>query len=255
LLDQEMDGFINWLLSTLEDEPGWLANSDSSISEDQHLSHCPGSSSVNPDIMPLDHNCALPQFLPVLESMRSNTAEGDATMDLGTRAGLEGTSQELEQNSSSPTAVAVDAEPQFVPGAIMQAREQVLKEMRGKIRSKQSAQARNKSYVNVLESRMAACTARNRILERRVQQLQRRNRLLFRQLRELQATARQITLTGTERSYYLVMAMSYFTPFDTINSSVPQLGYLVETLNLVPTDVQQDAELENPSLLGSLSVM
>lgn len=82
-----MDDFISSLLSPLEDESNRLnylpANSDSSISEDQHLSHCLGSNFASRDIVQVDHNYSLHQDWPVLESVRSDTAEGDVTIELG----------------------------------------------------------------------------------------------------------------------------------------------------------------------------
>ncbi|NWR42078.1 CR3L3 protein, partial [Regulus satrapa] len=108
LLDKEMDDFISSLLSPLEDEPDGLsylpANSESSISEDQHLSHCLGSNFTRRDIVQVDHNYSLHQDWPVLESVRSDMAEGDVTIELG----------------DSPIAVAVEDELQLVPGDVVQ---------------------------------------------------------------------------------------------------------------------------------------
>ncbi|NWT98054.1 CR3L3 protein, partial [Urocynchramus pylzowi] len=116
LLDKEMDDFISSLLSPLEDEPDRLsylpANNDSSISEDQHLSHCLGSNFASRDIVQVDHNYSLHQDWPTLESVRSDVT-GDVTIELGT-------SEALEQSTSSPVAVAVEDEPQLVPGAMVQ---------------------------------------------------------------------------------------------------------------------------------------
>lgn len=87
LLDKEMDDFISSLLSPLEDEPDRLsylpANNDSSISENQHLSHCLGHDFASRDIVQVDHNYSLHQEWPVLESVRSDMAEGDVTIELG----------------------------------------------------------------------------------------------------------------------------------------------------------------------------
>ncbi|NXF99650.1 CR3L3 protein, partial [Sakesphorus luctuosus] len=230
LLDKEMDDFISSLLSPLEDEPGTLdylpASSDSSISEDQHLSHCPGSNFANRDIVQVDHNYSLHR--PVLESVRSDMSEGDVTIDL------------VEQSSSFPVAVAVDAEPQLMPGTIVQvltvmpsdfpelvlteeekqllkkegvtlptclpltkAEEQVLRKVRRKIRNKQSAQdsrRRRKIYVDGLENRVAVCTAQNHELEKKVQQLQKQNMSLLRQLWKLQTLVRRSTPKTTKRT-------------------------------------------------------
>ncbi|NXH53597.1 CR3L3 protein, partial [Rhabdornis inornatus] len=233
LLDKEMDDFISSLLIPLEDEPDRLsylpANNDSSISEDQHLSHCLGSNFAIQDIVQVDHNYSL-QDWPALESVRSGMAEGDVTIELG---------KALEQNTSSPVAVAVEDEPQLVPGAIVQvlasmhsdfpelvlteeekqllekegvtlptclpltkAEERVLRKVRRKIRNKQAAQdsrRRRKIYVDGLENRVAACTAENHELEKKVQQLQKQNMSLLRQLQKLQALVRRSTPKTTRR--------------------------------------------------------
>ncbi|NXB73681.1 CREB3 protein, partial [Donacobius atricapilla] len=223
LLDKEMDDFISSLLSPLEDEPDRLsylpANNDSSISEDQHLSYSLGSSLANRDIVQVDHNYSLHQDWPALESVRSDMAEGDST--------------------SSLIAVAVENEPQLVPGAIVQvltpmpsdfpelvlteeekqllekegvtlptclpltkAEERVLRKVRRKIRNKQAAQdsrRRRKIYVDGLENRVAACTAENHELEKKVQQLQKQNMSLLGQLQKLQALVRQSAPKTTRR--------------------------------------------------------
>ncbi|KAM6110104.1 cyclic AMP-responsive element-binding protein 3 [Phoenicopterus ruber ruber] len=253
LLDKEMDDFITSLLSPFEDAPGTLqgylhADSDSGISEDQHLSHSPGSdfasSPRSSDIVQVDHNYSLHQDWSVLESVKSETAEGDVSIDLGTWMGLEGTSEALEQSSGFPIAVAVDAGPQLVPGAIVQsnfpelvlteeerqllekegvslptclpltkAEERVLKKVRRKIRNKQSAQdsrRRKKIYVDGLENRVAACTAQNHELEKKVQLLQKQNTSLLEQLRKLQALVRQSTTkTTTAKTCTMVMVLSF----------------------------------------------
>ncbi|NXK61103.1 CREB3 protein, partial [Sylvietta virens] len=215
LLDKEMDDFITSLLSPLEDDPDKLsylpAKNDSSISEDQHLSDSFGSTFASQDIVQVDHNYSLHQDWPALESVRSDMAEGDST--------------------SSLIAVAVEDEPQLVPGAVVQvltpmpsdfpdlvlteeekqllekegvtlptclpltkAEERVLRKVRRKIRNKQAAQdsrRRRKIYVDGLENRVAACTAENHELEKKVQQLQKQNMSLLRQLQKLQALVRR----------------------------------------------------------------
>ncbi|NWQ99066.1 CREB3 protein, partial [Paradoxornis webbianus] len=235
LLDKEMDDFISSLLSPLEDGPDRLsylpANNDSSISEDQHLSHSLGSNFTSRDIVQVDHNYSLHQDWPALESVRSDMAEGDVTIELGT-------SKALEQSTSSIIAVAVEDEPQLVPGAIVQvltlmpvepklvlteeekqllekegvtlptclpltkAEERVLRKVRRKIRNKQAAQdsrRRRKIYVDGLENRVAACTAENHELEKKVQQLQKQNMSLLRQLQKLQALVRRSAPKTTRR--------------------------------------------------------
>ncbi|NXD93547.1 CR3L3 protein, partial [Chaetorhynchus papuensis] len=283
LLDKEMDDFISSLLSPLEDEPDRLsylpANSDSSISEDQHLSHCLGSNFASRDIVQVDHNYSLHQDWPVLESVRSDMAEGDVTIELG----------------DSPIAVAVEDESQLVPGAIVQvltpmpsdfpelvlteeekqllekegvtlptclpltkAEERVLRKVRRKIRNKQAAQdsrRRRKIYVDGLENRVAACTAENHELEKKVQQLQKQNMSLLRQLQKLQALVRRSAPKTTRRktcimivvlSFCLVLSPSIHLP----GSVEPQreLKVLSRQIREFPNqgapDVQHNTELE-----------
>ncbi|NXP65792.1 CR3L3 protein, partial [Chloropsis cyanopogon] len=283
LLDKEMDDFISSLLSPLEDEPDRLsylpANNDSSISEDQRLSHCLGSNFASRDIVQVDHNYSLHQDWPALESVRSDMAEGDVTIELG----------------DCPIAVAVEDEPQLVPGAIVQvltpmpsdfpelvlteeekqllekegvtlptclpltkAEERVLRKVRRKIRNKQAAQdsrRRRKIYVDGLENRVAACTAENHELEKKVQQLQKQNMSLLRQLQKLQALVRQSAPKTTRRktctmivvlSFCLVLSPSIRSP----GSVEPQreLKVLSRQIREFPNqgalDVQHDTELE-----------
>ncbi|NWY18231.1 CR3L3 protein, partial [Aphelocoma coerulescens] len=283
LLDKEMDDFISSLLSPLEDEPDRLsylpANSDSSISEDQHLSHCLGSNFASQDVVQVDHNYSLHQDWPVLESVRSDMAVGDVTIELG----------------DSPIAVAVEDESQLVPGAIVQvltpmpsdfpelvlteeekqllekegvtlptclpltkAEERVLRKVRRKIRNKQAAQdsrRRRKIYVDGLENRVAACTAENHELEKKVQQLQKQNTSLLRQLQKLQALVRRSAPKTTRRktctmivvlSFCLVLSPSIHSP----GSVEPQreLKVLSRQIREFPNhgapDVQHSTELE-----------
>ncbi|NWV76276.1 CR3L3 protein, partial [Dasyornis broadbenti] len=263
LLDKEMDDFISSLLSPLEDEPDRLsylpANNDNSISEDQHLSHCLGSNFASRDIVQVDHNYSLHQDWPVLESVRSDMAEGDVTIELGT-------SKALEQSTSSLIAVAVEDEPQLMPGAIVQvltpmpvdaslffcsqlvlteeekqllekegvtlptclpltkAEERILRKVRRKIRNKQAAQdsrRRRKIYVDGLENRVAACTAENRELEKKVQQLQKQNISLLRQLQKLQALVRRSTPKTTRRKTCTMIVVLSFCLFLSPNIRLP----------------------------------
>ncbi|NXU21025.1 CR3L3 protein, partial [Pardalotus punctatus] len=287
LLDKEMDDFISSLLSPLDDEPDKLsylpANNDSSVSENQHLSHCLGSNFASRDIVRVDHNYSLHQDWPVLESVRSDMAEGDVTIELG----------------DSPIAVAVEDESQLVPGAIVQvlapmpvdpssdfpelvlteeekqllekegvtlptclpltkAEERILRKVRRKIRNKQAAQdsrRRRKIYVDGLENRVAACTAENHELEKKVQQLQKQNMSLLRQLQKLQALVRWSTPKTTRSktctmivvlSFCLVLSPSIRSP----GSEEPQqeLKVLSRQIREFPTqgapDMQHDTELE-----------
>ncbi|KAM8792780.1 cyclic AMP-responsive element-binding protein 3-like [Eudromia elegans] len=253
LLNKEMDAFISSLLSPFVDEPGPLpgyspADSDSGISEDQSLSRSPGSDSASSprssDIVQCDHNYSLHQDGPVLESVRSEVAEGDVSIDLELWTGLETPVETLEEDSAFPFAVAVDAGPQYVSGATMQfdfpelilteeerqllekegvslptslpltkAEERLLKKVRRKIRNKQSAQdsrRRKKIYVDGLENRVAACTAQNHELQKKVQLLQKQNMSLLEQLRKLQALVRQSTTkTTTASTCIMVLVLSF----------------------------------------------
>ncbi|NXO65208.1 CR3L3 protein, partial [Phainopepla nitens] len=283
LLDKEMDDFISSLLNPLEDEPDRLsylpANNDSSISEDQHLSHCLGSNFASQDIVQVDHNYSLHQDWPALESVRSEMAEGDVTIELG----------------DSPIAVAVEDEGQLVPGALVQvltpmpsdfpelvlteeekqllekegvalptclpltkAEERVLRKVRRKIRNKQAAQdsrRRRKNYVDGLENRVATCTAENHELEKKVQQLQQQNMSLLRQLQKLQALVRRSTPKTTRRkTCTMIVVLSFclvLSPSIRLPGSVKpeqELKVLSRQIREFPNqgapDVQHDAELE-----------
>ncbi|XP_035419749.1 cyclic AMP-responsive element-binding protein 3 [Cygnus atratus] len=253
LLSEEMDDFISRLLSPFEDEAGLLqgcspADSDSGISEDQSLSHSPGSdlagSPQSSDVVQVDHNYSLHQGWPALERVRADTAEGDVSIDLETWTDLESMAEALEASSSFPVAVDVDAGPQLVPGATVQlgfpelvlteeekqllekegvslptclpltkAEEQLLKKVRRKIRNRQSAQdsrRRKKIYMDGLENRVAACTAQNHELQKKVQLLQKQNMSLLEQLRKLQALVRQSTTkTTTASTCVMVLLLSF----------------------------------------------
>ncbi|NXT16982.1 CR3L3 protein, partial [Prunella fulvescens] len=283
LLDKEMDDFISSLLSPLEDETDRLsylpANNDSSISEDQHQSHCLGSNFASQDIVQVDHNYSLHQDWPALESVRSDVTEGDVTIELG----------------DSPVAVAVEDEPQLVPGATVQvltsmpsdipelvlteeekqllekegvtlptclpltkAEERVLRKVRRKIRNKQAAQdsrRRRKIYVDGLENRVAACTAENHELEKKVQQLQKQNMSLLRQLQKLQALVRQSAPKTTKRkTCTMIVVLSFclvLSPSIRLPGSVEpprELKVLSRQIREFPNqgapDVQHDTELE-----------
>ncbi|XP_075383526.1 cyclic AMP-responsive element-binding protein 3-like protein 3 isoform X2 [Mycteria americana] len=252
-LDKETDDLISSLLRPFNNEPGMLqgylpADTDSGISEDQHLSHSPGSelasSPWSSDIVRVDHNYSLHWDWPALESVRSDMAEGDVSIDLGGWMSLEGTSKALEQSSNFPIAVPVDAEPQLVPGAVVQsnlpelilteeerqllkkegvsiptclpltkAEDRLLKQVRRKIRNKQSAQdsrRRKKMCMDGLENRVAACTAQNHRLEKKAQLLQKQNVSLLELLRKLQALVRKSTTkTTAPKTCTVVVVLSF----------------------------------------------
>ncbi|KAM6363974.1 cyclic AMP-responsive element-binding protein 3 [Pluvialis apricaria] len=251
-LDKELDDLISSVLNPLEEEPGMLqgylpADGDSGISEDQHLSHSPGSdvagSPQSSDIVHVDHNYFLHQDWPAPESVRSDTAQRDFTIDLDAWMGLESTGEELEQSSGFPVAIPVNAGPQLVPGAIAQAHypelvlteeekellekegvslptcgplnkaeERLLKKVRRKIRNKQSAQdsRRRKVYVDSVENRVAARTAQNHELQNKVQLLQKQNMSLVEQLQKLQVLVRRTTTrTTTVKACVMVVVLSF----------------------------------------------
>ncbi|XP_010209698.1 PREDICTED: cyclic AMP-responsive element-binding protein 3-like [Tinamus guttatus] len=253
LLNNEVDAFISSLLSPFVEEPSTLpgsspADSDSGVSEDHNLSHSPGSdfasSPRSSDVVQFDHNYSLHQDGPMLESVRSEVAEGDVSIDLETWTGLETSAETLEEDSAFPFAVAVDAGPQYVSGAAMQfdfpelilteeerqllekegvslptslpltkVEEWLLKKVRQKIQNKQSAQdshRRKKIYVDGLENRVAACTAQNHELQKKVQLLQKQNMSLLEQLRKLQALVRQSTTKTTTASTCIMVRVLSF---------------------------------------------
>ncbi|NXI05605.1 CREB3 protein, partial [Pachycephala philippinensis] len=293
LLDKEMDDFISSLLSPLEDEPDRLsylpANSDSSISEDQHLSHCLGSNFASRDIVQVDHNYSLHQDWPVLESVRSDMAEGDVTIELGeccvwTLSALATGRKEKSSPilSDFPELVLTEEEKQLLEKEgvtlptslpLTKAEERVLRKVRRKIRNKQAAQdsrRRRKIYVDGLENRVAACTAENHELEKKVQQLQKQNMSLLRQLQKLQALVRRSAPNTRRKTCTMIVILSFclvLSPSIRSPGSVePQreLKVLSRQIREFPNqgapDVQHDTELEgfspepgDPLLSGNLS--
>ncbi|XP_037228563.1 cyclic AMP-responsive element-binding protein 3 [Falco rusticolus] len=242
LRDKEFDDFVNSLLRTFEDGPDLLqgcspSSSDSSISEDQHLSHSLDSNlagiSQNLYTAHNDHNYSFHQDWSMPESVMSDIAERDVSIDLGTQRGLTGRRRARKRKSSFPTAVAVGAGQQPGCGVITQsdfpelvltveesqllkkegvslplrlpltkAEEQVLKKVRRKIRNKQLARDsrhRRKIYIDVLERRVAAHTAQKKELERKVEVLQKENMSLLEQLQKLQALVAMSTTKSTIR--------------------------------------------------------
>ncbi|XP_075596772.1 cyclic AMP-responsive element-binding protein 3 [Balearica regulorum gibbericeps] len=271
LLVKEMDEFISFMLKRFEDKPGMLqgylpADSDNGICTNQFLSYSPGidfaGSLWSPDVVQVDHNYSLHQDFPMLESVKSEIAEGNVSTDLGTWMGLEGTSKAMELSSSFPIAVAVEAEPQLVPGAIMQTEERLLKKVRRKIRNKPSAlgnRRRKKMYIDGLKHRVAAYTTQNRELEKKVQLLQKRNMSLLKQLRRLQALVRQSTAkTTTAKTCTMAMVLSFclvVSPSICLFDSQEQqmkLGVLSQQIGQFPNqavcDVQENAALEGFTL-------
>ncbi|XP_074712587.1 cyclic AMP-responsive element-binding protein 3 isoform X2 [Strix uralensis] len=273
LLDKDTDDMINSMLRELKDEPSTLQDclpidSDSGISEDQHLSQSSSSNFASNHNVQVDHSYSCHLDWPMLESMRSDMAE-DGSVDLGTWMCLEDPSRTLGQSSSFPTAVAGDAEHQLVPGATMQAEDQLLKDMCQKIQNKQPAQSgrrRKKSNMNGLENRMAA---QNHELEKKVQLLQEQNRLLLRQLQKLQALVRQsANRTTTVKTMVIILSLYLLLSHNisALESTEQQLDPSVlpqqnhEFPNQVVAVVQEDAVMkevtpvpEDPSMSGIFS--
>ncbi|XP_010134231.1 PREDICTED: cyclic AMP-responsive element-binding protein 3-like protein 3-B, partial [Buceros rhinoceros silvestris] len=294
LPDEEMYDIINSVMSPLGSEPDILqgsshAGNDSGISEGQHLSHSPGSdfasSSQSSDVVQVDHNYSLHLHHPALESLLCNMAEGGFSAELGPYLGLEGTSTALEQNASFPFAVAVDAGPQLVPGAIVQsnlpdlvlvegesqllenegpvlpvpnAEEQLLNEVYGEICNKQSAQenCHEMNCMDDLEDRVAACTAQNHELKK-VQLLQKLNICsLLGQLQDLEASVTQpATKTAAAKTCTMVMVLSFSVLLSSglcsfLSEEVqPELRELSQQTCDFPNQTASDVQ-ENPALEG-----
>ncbi|XP_009978219.1 PREDICTED: cyclic AMP-responsive element-binding protein 3-like protein 3 [Tauraco erythrolophus] len=252
LLDMEIDDFFSFLLSSCEGELDMLqdylpADSDNSVSEDQHLFRSPGNGFAtrpsSSDVIKDEHSYSLHGNWPVLESMRSETSEQDVSNDLGAWMGLEGTSKALEQSSSLP--VAVDARPQLVPGSVTQSNFQelilkekerqvpektgcslpsrlqqtktedhLLKKVRRNIKTKRSAQrsrGRKRMYRKDLKKWVTLCTAQYHRLERKVQRLQKQNMSVLKQLRKLWALVRRSTAeAAAAKAYTMVMVLSLY---------------------------------------------
>ncbi|NXK11054.1 CR3L3 protein, partial [Herpetotheres cachinnans] len=308
LLDKELDHFINSLLRPFEDEPGTLqgygyspGDSDSGISVDQHLSHSLDSNlasiSQNSYTVQDDHNYSLHQDWPVLESVMSDTAEGDVSIDLGKwfcmgsfyghllLCVLSGCIFAVFQSDFPELVLTVEERqllkkegvplPLHLP--LTKAEEQVLKKVRRKIRNKQLAQdsrRRRKIYIDVLEHRVAACTAQNQELEKKVEVLQKENMSLLKQLQRLQALVAMSTTKSTIRRTCTMV--SGFSPgvCEVVSAVLVKAGndragspflavlsqQICEFPNQVATVVQGDAALEGFSpepedhlLFGSLS--
>ncbi|NWY06324.1 CR3L3 protein, partial [Nothoprocta ornata] len=291
LNNKEMDAFISSLLSPFVDEPALPryspADSDSGISEDHNLSRSPGSdfasSPRSSDIVQFDHNYSLHQDGPMLESVKSEVAEGDVSIDLGKwgspfqqRAALGLAGKQASVGLSRfdfPELILTEEERQLLEKEgvslptslpLTKAEERLLKKVRRKIRNKQSAQdsrRRKKIYVDGLENRVAACTAQNHELQKKVQLLQKQNMSLLEQLRKLQALVRQSTTkTTTASTCIMVLVLSFCLILSPSLYSFgsrgpqPELRVLSRQIREFPSqvwqaapDVQEDAALETLS--------
>lgn len=263
LTKNDMEDFLSSILGPFEDDLGVTQQhsppgSDSGISED-NLPFCspntwepsPSSSPIicsvldsprNSDIVQFDHTYSLLQDSQeveesVLESVRSETSEGDVFIDL--EPWVPDMTEEMD--SSSPITVCSDDYTSKYPNQaeipelslteeekrllgkegvtlpthlpLTKSEERVLKRVRRKIRNKQSAQEsrrKKKDYVGGLENRVAACTVQNQELQKKVQQLQKQNISLLQQLRNLQALLRQTTTKTTTSSTCVMMLLLSF---------------------------------------------
>ncbi|XP_043838914.1 LOW QUALITY PROTEIN: cyclic AMP-responsive element-binding protein 3 [Dromiciops gliroides] len=94
--------------------------------------------------------------------------------------------------------------------------ERALKQVRRKIRNKQSAQEsrrKKKVYVGGLESRVLACTAQNLELQKKVQLLEKQNLSLLDQLKKFQALVAEMTTKSTSNSTCIVVLLFSFCLF------------------------------------------
>ncbi|XP_026721764.1 cyclic AMP-responsive element-binding protein 3 isoform X3 [Athene cunicularia] len=274
LLDKDTEDMINSMLRHLKDEPSTLQDclpidSDSSPSEDQHLSQSSSSNFASSHNVQVDHSYSCHLDEPMPECTRSDTTE-DSSSDHRARMGLENPSGTLGQSSSFPTATAGDAEHhQLVPGATMQAEDQLLKDTSQNTQNKQPAQSsqhRKKSNMNGLENRMEA---QNQELEKKVQLLQEQNKLLLGKLQKLQALVRQFAKRTTTVKTMVVILSLYLLfsrNISVLQGTEQQLDPRVlpqenhEFPNQVVAVVQEDAVMEeltaapeDPSMSGVLS--
>ncbi|XP_026721763.1 cyclic AMP-responsive element-binding protein 3 isoform X2 [Athene cunicularia] len=288
LLDKDTEDMINSMLRHLKDEPSTLQDclpidSDSSPSEDQHLSQSSSSNFASSHNVQVDHSYSCHLDEPMPECTRSDTTE-DSSSDHRARMGLENPSGTLGQSSSFPTATAGDAEHhQLVPGATMQfefpelflteeerqflenglslppclslgeAEDQLLKDTSQNTQNKQPAQSsqhRKKSNMNGLENRMEA---QNQELEKKVQLLQEQNKLLLGKLQKLQALVRQFAKRTTTVKTMVVILSLYLLfsrNISVLQGTEQQLDPRVlpqenhEFPNQVVAVVQEDAVME-----------
>ncbi|XP_075043523.1 cyclic AMP-responsive element-binding protein 3 [Mixophyes fleayi] len=240
LSDTAVEGFLCELLgSPLCGDPGSPLASDSGISEGQAAIPSPETWETtppdSPNIVHSEHNYSMLQGndADVLQSVRSETCDGDVFIDLDVCV------EESELEFEDPVSLCMEEEedddyqtqqviqlteeesrllgkegvtlPQHLP--LTKTEERALKRVRRKIRNKRSAQEsrkKKKEYVDGLENRVTVCTTHNQELQKKVQQLQRHNMSLLQQLRNLQAllsqTGAKTTATGT---CVMVLALSF----------------------------------------------
>ncbi|XP_063813545.1 cyclic AMP-responsive element-binding protein 3 isoform X2 [Pseudophryne corroboree] len=243
LSDSTVEGFLCELLgSPLCDDPDSPVASDSGISEGQTAVPSPGTWETtppgSPNIVQSEHNYFMPQGndADVLQSVRSETCDGDVFIDLDVCVEepeleledpislcMEDEEEDDESSYQSHQVIQLTEEesrllgkegvtlPQHLP--LTKAEERVLKRVRRKIRNKRSAQEsrkKKKEYVDGLENRVTTCTAQNQELQKKVQQLHRQNLSLLQQLRNLQSLLSQTGAKTTASSTcIMVLALSF----------------------------------------------
>ncbi|KAM4707392.1 cyclic AMP-responsive element-binding protein 3 [Discoglossus pictus] len=245
LNDPAVDDFLSELLGSpqYEDPSSCLSRSppasDSGISEGQAAWE--PSPPHSPFIIQSDHNYSLMHESDggesiTLESVRSETCEGDVFIDLdnyvdisepelGDPVSLCMEEEEEDEEATYPTQqdlLLTEEEsrllkkegvtlPHHLP--LTKTEERALKRVRRKIRNKRSAQEsrkKKKEYVDGLENRVSVCTAHNQQLQKKVQQLQKQNMSLLQQLRNLQDLLRQTGVkTTTTSTCVMVLALSF----------------------------------------------
>ncbi|XP_029438625.1 cyclic AMP-responsive element-binding protein 3-like isoform X1 [Rhinatrema bivittatum] len=281
--ENEIEDFLSSILAPFEEGLGTRLghspppSSDSGISEDN--SFCsPAAWDLSPprtpsgsEIIQSDHNYSLQQEGTVLESVRSETPDGDVFIDLD--AWVPGCPEEslpdcpitmcmedvalktpkqygfqeltlTEEEKRLLAKEGVDL-PSHLP--LTKSEERVLKRIRRKIRNKQSAQdsrRKKKHYVDGLESRVAACTAQNQELQKKVHLLQTQNISLLQQLRNLQTLVKKTTTkTTTSSTCVMVLLLSFclilfpsFYPFGARGRQQELRGVLSRQIREFPSD-------------------
>lgn len=240
--DSAVEGFLTELLgSPLCEDPASPPASDSGISEGQAGLLSPenweSSPPHSPRIVQSDHNYSmLQEDGGDLQSVRSETCEGDVFIDLDVCVEpcdldiLDPISLCMEEEEDEDDSVYFQTSslqlseeetrllkkegivlPQHLP--LTKTEERALKRVRRKIRNKRSAQEsrkKKKEYVDGLENRVTECTAHNQVLQKKVQQLQKQNMSLLQQLRNLQALVSQTGAKTTAASTcVMVLALSF----------------------------------------------
>uniref|UniRef100_A0A8C3BF32 BZIP domain-containing protein n=1 Tax=Cairina moschata TaxID=8855 RepID=A0A8C3BF32_CAIMO len=212
--------------------PGYKSGVSGVQSLPQSPSSAPDSNTQSSDVVQGDHSSSPQEGWPAPErSVRADTGEGDVSINPEPWMGQQSMDVAVQQSTSFPVGVNVDAGPQPMPEATMQpalpevvlpaegnqllenkgaplqtgqqlnkAEERLPKKACCKMRSHKLALERHRKdriYMVGLENRVAACTAQNRALRKKMQLLQKDNVSLMEQLNQLQAVVQELTTTGT----------------------------------------------------------